>query len=104
MIDPEHDRLQGCIDELEDVHGAFRERLAILESIVIGNGRPGLVKMIDATSEVLEAVNNRLSRVEHQSQFVKTRNSDIWDNVKNIIYVVAFVASVGFNIYFAMRG
>lgn len=102
MSDREHERLQGCIDELESVQNLFRERLAILESIVVGNGRPGIMKLIESATVGLEGINERLTKVEHQNKYVKMRNADIWTNIRNIIFVLGFVASMGFNVYFAL--
>lgn len=104
MGDHEHDRMQGYIDKMEECLSDHAKELAVIRNVIMGNGRPGLLKMIEQCTATMQGINERLSALEHANKIVRTRNSDIWDNVKNIIYVIAFIASVGFNIFMLTRG
>lgn len=104
MSDPDHDRLQKYIDEQEHALAQVRERLAVLENDVRGNGRPGLIQLIKDSTGALEGISERLASIEHQNKYVKMRNNDLWAKVRNIIYVLTFAASIAFNIYFAIVG
>lgn len=43
-------------------------RIAILESLVVGNGRPGIMKMLEREIALLDGVDKRLKIVEHRHQ------------------------------------
>ena len=43
-------------------------RLSVLESLVVGNGRPGIMKMLDREIELLDTVDRRLKVVENRHE------------------------------------
>jgi hypothetical protein len=116
------ERLQGCIDECEQeikaLHNEMSQirllhaqefaeidkRLSVLESTVVGNGRPGLMSLIEKQTTVMESMNNRLSEIEHQSNLVKTRKIDIARTVGMWVAIVALAVSITFNLVGAFGG
>lgn len=80
------------------------ERLAIVETIIKGNGRPSLPRLIDNVVEVLEGLDKRVHAIEIQNVSVKGRNSQIWANIRNIVLILAFIASIVFNCYHTIGG
>lgn len=101
MGDPEHSRLQGCIDECnEDIKSIERSmteittEVAVLKSIVVGNGRPGLVAMFEKTSAIVEDISERLSRIEHSKQAVRLRRNDLIRDITTVVAVLGLLATV----------
>lgn len=73
------------------------ERLAVIESIVNGNGRPSLPRLIDNVVKLLEGLDKRVSTIETHSASIKGRKIEVWTLVRNTVMILAFIASVGFN-------
>jgi hypothetical protein len=117
MESPEEKRLQGCIDDctqeikqLRRDHGDLRislkdeiskvqGRLSVIESIVFGNGRPGLMALLDKQTSVLEKVNERLGAVEHSTKNARTRWEDKIQLVGIWIVGLGIVANILLNIF-----
>lgn len=104
MSDSNHIRLQRDIEKIEGLVATHGEDLAVLKSIILGNGRPGLLKLLESSSCTIEGINKRLMKVEHQNKYTKARDADIWTTTKNIVYIAAFLMSVGLNVFLLVKG
>lgn len=116
MSDREMERLQGCVDdctkEIDGIKAAvhslrtehdkeiadIKVRLAVMESIIFGNGRPGLMSLLEKQSGILGDINDRLSHVEHTNNIARTRWSDKLRVVGLWILGISLIATLVFNI------
>ena len=105
----DHERLQGCIDDLEDAVGVLakahgetvtplRERLLVLEALVRGNGRPGLMTIIERNTTLVEGLSKRLDKLENTGSVKSAQAKDRRSTITLIIMGCAFLLSFAFNL------
>lgn len=80
------------------------ERLAVVESIVNGNGHPSLPRLLDNVVKLFEGLDNRVQAIETHNVSVKGHKTAIWATIRNIVLILAFIASVGFNFHNILGG
>ena len=114
--------LKGCIDDcqkdLRSIHDTVRDlrhlhaiefgnidkRLSVLESVVVGNGRPGLIDLIDKQACVMQGVNGRLSEIENRNNFVESHRALRFKRIGVAVAVGGLLFTILYNLYSLLTG
>ena len=98
-VQHEQERLQGCIDLLTADYKSHGEKISalttaveVLRKIVLGNGHPGVVGSLDRVSSLLDQVDTRLVRMEHQNSLTNMRRNDLFRSITLIVTVIGMFA------------
>lgn len=94
------ERLQACIDSLESTLATLHTKLSVLENIVNGNGRPGIMDFVERYGKLLDDMETRLTRVESSDHMQRLHKVDTFRTIGVVLTVIAMLAGWGFALFY----